>query len=165
MNDVITGMLTVFEKNRMTGTVGARLHFEDNTIQHDGILMYINKIDNRIGVTHLNLRNYYNYSNSTKEVFGNTGGLMMVRKFTFEKYGMFNENYVSCFEDVEVNMTLLSSGFKNYICSECVSYHYESLTRNEDPKNLDKLNYDYHNNLLPSIKNNIDKIKNNIIII
>ena len=165
MNDVITGMLSVFEKNKMTGTVGARLHFEDNTIQHDGILMFIHKIDNRIGVTHLNLKNYYNYSNSTKEVFGNTGGLMMVRNYTFEKYGMFNENYVSCFEDVEVNMSLLSSGFKNYICSECVSYHYESQTRNEDPKNLVKLNYDYHNNLLPFIKNNIDKIKNNIIII
>jgi GT2 family glycosyltransferase len=90
---------------------------------------------------------------------------MMVRNYTFEKYGMFNENYVSCFEDVEVNMSLLSSGFKNYICSECVSYHYESQTRNEDPKNLVKLNYDYHNNLLPFIKNNIDKIKNNIIII
>ena len=127
--------------------------------------MLINKIDHKVVPTHLNLRNYYNYSNSTKEVVGKTGGLMMVRKYTFEKYGTFNESYTSCFEDVEVNITLISSGFKNYICSECVSYHYESQTRNEDPKDLVKQNYDYLNHLLPSIKNNIDKIKNYLIII
>jgi GT2 family glycosyltransferase len=165
MNDVITGMLSVFEKNKMAGTVGARLHFEDNTVQHDGVLMFLNKKSNQFGVTHTNLRNYYNYFNHTKEVFGNTGGLMMVRKLTFKKYGMFNENYISCFEDVEFNINVLSAGFKNYICSECVSYHYESLTRNEDPKNMEKLNHDYFNNLVPSIKKNIEKIKSNIILI
>ena len=41
-------MLNVFKENRLTGTVGARLHFEDNTIQHDGMLSYIDKKNNFI---------------------------------------------------------------------------------------------------------------------
>ena len=163
LNDVISGMLSVFELNKLCGTVGGRLHFEDNTIQHDGVFMGIKESNGTLGVDHINLRNYYNYSNSTKEVFGNTGGLMMTRKTIFENNNMFNENYISCFEDVEYNLILNSIGLKNYICGECVAYHYESTTRNEDPKNLDKLRYDYMTNLIPVFKKNIEKIKHKLV--
>ena len=165
LNDVISGMLSVFESNKLCGTVGCRLHFEDNTIQHDGVFMGVKESNGIIDVNHNNIRNYYNYSNSTKEVFGNTGGLMMTRKTIFENNNMFNENYISCFEDVEFNIILNSIGLKNYLCGECVAYHYESKTRNEDPKNLDKLRYDYITNLIPSVKKNIEKIKHKLILL
>jgi len=164
LNDVISGMLSVFELNKLCGTVGGRLHFEDNTIQHDGVFMGVNESNGTLRVDHINLRNYYNYSNSTKEVFGNTGGLMMTRKKIFENNNMFNENYISCFEDVEYNLILNSIGLKNYICGDCVAYHYESKTRNEDPKNLDKLRYDYMANLIPIFKKNIEKIKHKLVL-
>jgi len=164
LNDVISGMLSVFELNKLCGTVGGRLHFEDNTIQHDGVFMGVNESNGTLRVGHINLRNYYNYSNSTKEVFGNTGGLMMTRKKIFENNNMFNENYISCFEDVEYNLILNSIGLKNYICGDCVAYHYESKTRNEDPKNLDKLRYDYMANLIPIFKKNIEKIKHKLVL-
>jgi len=165
MNDIVTGMLSVFDKNKMVGTVGVRLHFKDNTIQHDGMVIYLKKENSSFLISNLNLHNYYNYSTTTKEVIGNTGGLMMIRKNTFENKGMFNEKYNSCFEDVELNVLLTSSGLKNYTCGECVSYHYESITRNEDKGKMTKEGYDYHNTLIPVVKQNIDKIKNNIIII
>jgi GT2 family glycosyltransferase len=160
LNDVITGMLSVFEKNKNAGTVGARLHFEDNTIQHNGVFISKNtKRGDIIGVSHLNLTNYYNYYSGVKEIFGNTGGLLMIRKNLFESLGCFNENYISCFEDVELNIMCLSKGLKNYNNSDCVAYHYESQTRNEDPENLKKLSLDYHNNLIKCVDSNIDKIK------
>ena len=165
LNDVITGMLSVYETNKQAGTVGARLHFGDNTVQHDGILTFIRKNDNSFGVTHLNLKNYYNYANTIKDVFGNTGGLMMIRRNTFLDNGLFNEKYTSCFEDVELNLILLSNGFKNFINSECVSYHYESLTRKDDPDNLKKLENDYRNNLINSVNLHIDKIKHKFLIV
>jgi GT2 family glycosyltransferase len=162
LNDVISGMLNVFSTNIRCGTVGARLHFEDNTIQHDGIFVGLVKSNNTIRVGHLNLNNYYNYHNKTTEVIGSTAGLLMVRKNVFEKTGGFNEEYISCFEDVHLNVDLVSSGLKNYVCGECVAYHYESKTRNEDPENLSKLKIDYLNTLLPQIKNKWDKIKTKI---
>jgi GT2 family glycosyltransferase len=136
-------MLSIYDKNKKAGTVGCRLHFADNTIQHDGVFMGINKTNSTLGVSHLNLRNYYNYFNTTTEVFGNTGGLLMIRKKTFELCGFFNEKYISCFEDVELNIMTLSKGLTNYLCGDCVAYHYESTTRNEDPDNLKKLQKDY----------------------
>jgi GT2 family glycosyltransferase len=165
LNDVIGGMLNVFNINHNTGTVGSRLHFEDNTIQHDGVFIGISKTNNSIHVGHNNLKNYYNHRIGIVENFGNTGGLLMVRKKIFLKCGLFNENYISCFEDVELNIKTIISGLKNYTCSDCVAYHYESQTRNEDSKNMEKLKYDYLNNLLPFIKNNIEKIKNKFILI
>lgn len=162
LNDVITGMLSVFEKHKKTGTVGARLHYGDNTIQHNGVIMTMRKENGRIDVGHINISNYYNFYRNTQPVFGNTGGLLMIRKNLFESLGYFNENYTSCFEDVELNIMAISKGFENYNNSDCVAYHYESQTRNEDPDNLKKLNYDYQNFLVPCIKTNIEKIKNKI---
>jgi GT2 family glycosyltransferase len=166
LNDVITGMLSVFENNKNAGTVGARLHFGDNTIQHNGIFISMNsKKNNAIGVGHVNLTNYYNYYNGTSQTLGNTGGLLMIRENLFNSLGGFNENYISCFEDVELNVMCLTKGFKNYNNSDCVAYHYESQTRNEDPDNMKKLIIDYNDNLIKCVESNIDKIKTYINII
>jgi GT2 family glycosyltransferase len=116
-------------------------------------------------VGHFNLGNYYNYYSGVKDLFGNTGGLLMIRKNLFLSIGGFNENYISCFEDVELNMMCIVKGFKNYNNSDCVAYHYESQTRNEDPENIKKLNLDFQNNLIVSINSNIDKIKNHLTLI
>ena len=166
LNDIISGMLNVFNEHKNTGSVGCRLHFEDNTIQHDGIFISLNRKNNSIGLGHLNFKNYYNYHNNLKEVIGSTGGLLLVRKTTFIKQGMFNENYISCLEDVELNIKLLCGNHKNYICGDCVAYHYESKTRNKDPKKDEEFLYDYNHNFIPMInKNVIEKIKDKIIIV
>jgi GT2 family glycosyltransferase len=89
----------------------------------------------------------------------------MIRKQLFEDIGYFNENYISCFEDVELNGEALSLGFENYVNSDCVAYHYESVTRNVDPENLKKLNEDYIKNLIPFVQKKWEKIKNKIQII
>jgi len=162
LNNVISGMLNVYETNKKAGTVGARLHFGDNTVQHDGVFMSLNLEQATVGFGHLNLKNYYNFFNTTKEVFGNTGGLLMIRKKTFELCNMFNENYISCFEDVELNIMTLCMGFVNYLSGDCVAYHYESTTRNEDPDNLKKLQIDYSRNLIPLVNKHLDKIKHKV---
>jgi hypothetical protein len=44
-----------------------------------------------------------------------------------------------------------------------VAYHYESTTRNEDPDNLNKLKQDYHQNLVPMVKEKFESIKNKLV--
>jgi len=166
LNDVIYEMITVFKENKNTGTVGARLYFEDKTVQHDSIVIIIKKhseYGNVLGVTHDNLKSYYRYSTITKEVTGCTGALLMIRKNVFIKCEMFNEKYISCFEDVELNLKCITLGLKNYISGKSVAYHYESMTRNDDPNNLKKLNEDYTNNLVPFVNQNFEKFKDRIL--
>ena len=164
LNNVIYNMLSVFKEKNGVGTVGTRLHYEDNTIQHDGIAIYVSP-EKTLQITHSGLRNYYNYTTTTKEVIGNTGALLMIRKNVFVKMGMFNENYTACFEDVEINLKCLVLGLKNYFIGNSVAYHYESQTRNEDPEDMKKLINDYQNNLYPYIVQNLDKIKKHLIIL
>jgi len=162
LNNAIYSMLKVFKENNKVGTVGGRLHFENNTIQHDGVIIYVDK-NKTLQVTHKHLFNYYNYSTSLTKETGCTGGLLMIKKTIFEKCNFFNENYINCFEDVELNLSCTILGLTNYCEGNVVAYHYESQTRNEDVDNLKKLQHDYHNNLVPFMLENSEKIKSSFL--
>jgi GT2 family glycosyltransferase len=162
MNNVVYGMLKTFKEKPKVGTIGCRLHFGDNTIQHDGIMLYA-KPNSSVQVTHYGLRNYYNYTIGVKSVPGSTGALLGVRKNTFIKSGLFNEKYTNCFEDVELNLKLLTLGFENIFDGSLVAYHYESQTRNENPDNIKTLLNDYNYNLYPFISENVSTIKKYVI--
>jgi GT2 family glycosyltransferase len=162
LNNVIYEMLSVFKENVNVGTVGARLHFGNNTVQHDGVCILSNN-NNQVNVSHLDFGSYYRYNTNRSQVFGNTGALLMIRKNIFLKVGKFNENYIGCLEDVELNIMCLKHGLKNIFSGKAVAYHYESQTRNEDPETKNKFRNDLTTNLIPTINENYSKIKNYII--
>ena len=153
-------MLKVFKENSKVGTVGARLHYEDNTIQHNGIIMQLQPGNDQLILTHASLGAYYSYTTGIKEVVGSTAALMMIRKNTFNNAGGYNENYTTCFEDVELNLSVRLLGFKNYYDGSLVAYHYESKTRGKDEKNSRGEQEDYNKFLLPFVKNNKNKLFN-----
>jgi GT2 family glycosyltransferase len=151
-------MLKTYKTNNKTGTVGCRLHYDDNTLQHSGIYIQLEQIYKTITVTHNNSYSYFNYTIDNKEVAGNTAALMMVRKELFLKIGMFNEIYSHCWEDVELNLNCILMGYVNIICGNSVAFHYESKTRNIREEN-DEITFQYNNILIPFIKRNVDKLK------
>jgi GT2 family glycosyltransferase len=158
LNNVIFEMLSIYKNKNKIGTVGARLHYENNTIQHNGILCYLNK-DKQFGVTHAALHSYYTYTPYTKNVIGSTAALLMIKKNLFEKQNGYNENYTECFEDVELNLRCILMGYENYLSGKSVAYHYESQTRNESEEKNKKTIFDYQNFLNPFVMNNFDKFK------
>lgn len=157
LNNVLYGMLKIFKTTKNVGTVGCRLHYEDNTVQHNGVVAILDK-ENNLHLTHKNIRAYYNYQNSTHNVFGNTGGLMMIKKEIFEKCGHFNEEYINCFEDVELNAKCMLMGLNNFNDGSLVAYHYESQSRNDDQDNLKKESIDFKERLNPFIRENLNKL-------
>ena len=150
INNAITKMVNVLVNNKGVGTVGARLHFENNTIQHSGIILYLGQ-DRRVNISHKGLKSYYNYHTQTKEIFGNTAAFMMIRKDIFNKIGGFNQGYKECFEDVELNVDCLTRNLKNYFVSDAVCYHYESQTRNKSEEKLQREADDYVKRIIPLI--------------
>jgi len=84
--------------------------------------------------------------------------LMMIRKNIFETLGMFNENYISCLEDVELNLKCLLVGLENICDSNSVAYHYESQTRNLDEQKNKKFEFDYTNNFIRFYNDNKSKL-------
>ena len=45
---------------------------------------------------------------------------------------MFNEQYMDCLEDVELNMQCIIKGRKNMFAGNAVAYHFESRTRKSE---------------------------------
>jgi GT2 family glycosyltransferase len=160
LNNVIYGMLNVFKTKHNVGTVGCRLHFEDNTIQHDGVIMFVDK-QSKLHVSHKGLQSYFNFTPALNEVLGSTAALLMIRKNVFNNVGTFNESYVNCFEDVELNLQCLINGYLNYCDSNLVAYHYESVTRKDENK-ID-MSKDYFNSLVPFVSKNFEKVSKYIV--
>lgn len=134
VNDAISRMVKVYTQNKKTvGTIGARLHFGNNEIQHSGVIMSLVRHD-KLGVyfpslTHHGLGSYYNYHQNNVEVFGNTAAFLMISKVLFNGIGGFNDGYVECFEDVKLNIDCLTVNKKNIFVGDAVCYHYESQSR------------------------------------
>tara|TARA_R110002050_G_scaffold79261_6_gene169369 strand:+ start:1913 stop:3445 length:1533 start_codon:yes stop_codon:yes gene_type:complete len=150
INDAITNMVLVYQKNKKTvGTVGARLHYKNNKIQHAGIVSTLNKY-NSLSFTHLGLGSNYNYKDFG-EVIGNTAAFLLMSKSLFNSIGGFNEAYIECFEDVELNLECILKGKNNLFMGNAVCYHYESVSRGKSDEAMDRLRLDFKYRLLPFI--------------
>ena len=163
LNNVIYGMLKIFKEKSKVGTVGARLHYEDNTIQHNGVSIIMKESVKSFFVDHLMKKTYYKFLLGKNEVAGNTAALMMVRKSTFLKNNGFNENFKHCFEDVFFNLQLVNNGYINYCNCDYVAYHYESQTRNIKETEVEMVE-DFNKIIHPFIKENFERLKKYIIV-
>jgi GT2 family glycosyltransferase len=158
LNDVISGMLKTFKTKDRVGTVGCRLHFSNNTVQHDGISIILRQKHKAYTLDHLNRETYYKYNTGIDEVGGNTAALMMVRKKVFETMGGFNESFRHCYEDAILGLQLIKNGYYNYCNGECVAYHHESQTREVENNKLEMMQ-DFNEHVYPFIKENFEKFK------
>tara|TARA_R110000868_G_scaffold19400_7_gene83600 strand:+ start:10885 stop:12429 length:1545 start_codon:yes stop_codon:yes gene_type:complete len=151
LNNAITQMVAEYlKKGKQVGTIGARLHYGDNTIQHSGIVMFLST-EGRINLSHKGLRSYYSYHTTNTKVLGNTAAFMLTPKDLFVSIGGFNENYEECFEDVEYNLECLNKNKSNLFVPDAVCYHYESQTRNDDPDKQHREALDLNHRLIPKI--------------
>jgi len=131
INDAVTRMVQVYLQNKNTcGTIGCRLHFANNEIQHAGIQLTMDK-DNKLEIGHKGLKSYYNFYTGDVErnIVGSTAAFLLIDKQLFEKIEGFNPTYTECFEDVELNLAGLTHHRKNYFVGDAVCYHFESQTR------------------------------------
>lgn len=155
LNNTITRMMDVYLKNKKNiGTIGCRLHYGDNTVQHSGIMMFLHQ-NYQVGITHYGLRSYYTYHKETKkDILGNTGAFMMINKNLFQEIGGFDSSYRECFEDVQLNIECINRNKDNIFVGEAVCYHYESQTRNKSQEKLKRESEDYTKKLIPFILKN-----------
>lgn len=115
------------------GAVGAKLIFEDNTIQHAGIIMgkgglaghaHYGKDKNFIS-HQFELKIPYDYSACT-------AACLMVEKKKYKEVNGLEEKLKVAFNDVDFNLKLLEKGYNNIFLPNVMLYHYESKSRGLD---------------------------------
>ena len=115
------------------GIVGAKLLYENNTIQHSGVILnfcgvaghvYALERENEVG--------YFGRIMIQQNFSAVTGAFMMISKKDFEKIGKFDETFPVAYNDVDLCLKLKNIGkvvsYNPYI----MAYHYESRTRGYD---------------------------------
>ena len=114
IDDCITPMVKICSQESV-GTVGCKLLYGDDTIQHAGQKFYFKNNSKRpdFMVTHRGLKDSKDKFSEVDIVFGNTCGFCMIKKSLFEEIGGFNLKYVECFEDVELNVRCLLMNLDN----------------------------------------------------
>ena len=113
--------------NDSTGSVGIRLLYPDQKIQHAGIYFINGAPQHWLCGSN---KDYLLASHSyCKEVSGSTGAFLLFRKNLFERIGGMDEDFHLDYNDVDVCLKFEEFGYKNIMCSDITAYHFESKTR------------------------------------
>jgi len=111
------------------GAVGAKLIFENNTIQHLGVVWTLGgpghvaygSIETEEGHQCINVL--------THNLLMVTGACMMVRKTIFMELNGWDLNFPLNYNDVDFCLRLVEAGYRNILCPDSVLYHYESASK------------------------------------
>jgi glycosyltransferase involved in cell wall biosynthesis len=163
INDAISIMVSECLKNKKEiGTVGCRLHFKDNKIQHGGIVCYMNK-ENRMGFTNQGIRTVFGASFKKEEnIFGNTKNFFMIRKALFIGIGGFDTSPEESYEDILLSIECILRNYKNIYVGEAACFTNEI----SDKKDVEKLRNEQKvaiNLIAPKFSKYQKKLKNFIV--
>ena len=118
------------------GTVGPKLLYEDETIQHAGVILGLGGVASHayIGYDKDELGLYgrlsvpYNYS-------ANTAACLAVKRSIYEKVNGLEEDLMVAYNDIDFNIKVLKEGYYNVFLPQVELTHYESKSRGLDTTN------------------------------
>ena len=112
------------------GAVGARMFYEDGTIQHAGVIVGLGGLAS------------HPYAGAPKETYGHMGRIhavqelsavtaacVLVKKEVFEKVKGFESQYAVAFNDIDLCMKIRKAGYRIIYTPYANLTHYESKSR------------------------------------
>lgn len=127
--------LLMYGQRSDVGAVGAKLYYEDKTIQHAGIVIGLGA-HRTAGHTHYKV-NYENVGYMGKlcysqDVTAVTGACLFVKKSLYDEMGGLDESFAVALNDVDFCLRLRQKGYLNVWNPYCELYHLESKSRGMD---------------------------------
>lgn len=117
------------------GAVGAKLFYDNNTVQHGGIILNLGE-DRVAGHGHTGADKtnpgYMGKMFYIQNISAVTAACLMVEKSKYLKVGGFDEQLAVAYNDVDFCLKLDKLGYNNIFNPFCELYHYESLSRGLD---------------------------------
>lgn len=112
------------------GAVGARLLYQDDTIQHAGVVVGFGGIAGHtfIGL-HQAENSYFHRAMCAQDYSAVTAACMMTKAEVFGKVGGFTEELAVAFNDIDYCMKVRAQGLLVVYAPYALMYHYESKSR------------------------------------
>lgn len=113
------------------GCVGAKLYFDDDTIQHAGVVVGLGGV---AGHSHKHYprqhAGYFGRLQCVQNYLAVTAACLLVRKAVYEQVGGLNESDLKvAFNDVDFCLKVYKAGYRNLWTPYAELYHYESKSR------------------------------------
>ncbi len=130
INDEWLSQMVGFCQREEVGIVGARLYFDDNTIQHAGVVVGYGGIAGHVFTT-LDERDglYQSRTKVAVDYSAVTAACMMTKKSLFLQVGGFDEKYKVAFNDIDYCMKIRDLEKLVVYNPYTMLYHYESKSR------------------------------------
>lgn len=127
--------LLMYAQRDDVACVGAKLYYEDYTIQHAGIVIGLGA-HRTAGHTHykVNKENlgYMGKLCYAQDVSAVTGACLMVKKSLFDRAGGLDERFAVALNDVDFCLRMREMGYLNVFTPFAELFHYESVSRGLD---------------------------------
>lgn len=125
------------------GIVGARLYYEDDTIQHAGVVLGFGGMAGHtfIGSSRYD-DGYFSRIICAQDYSAVTAACMMVKKAVYEQVGGLNEDFKVAFNDIDFCMMVRKAGYLIVYNPAVELYHYESKSRGleDTPEKVERFN-------------------------
>lgn len=127
--------LLMYAQRKDVGAVGAKLYYEDRTIQHAGVVLGLGA-HRTAGHSHhrVDYRNlgYMGRLCYAQNVMAVTGACLMMRKALYTELGGLDEKLAVALNDVDLCIRAWKTGRVNVFTPFAELYHYESASRGTD---------------------------------
>ena len=127
--------LLMYAQRKDVGAVGAKLYYEDRTIQHAGVVLGLGAHrtagHSHYRVDHRNL-GYMGRLCYAQNVMAVTGACLMMRKSLYQELGGLDETLAVALNDVDLCVRAWKAGRVNVFTPFAELYHYESASRGAD---------------------------------
>ena len=125
------------------GIVGARLYYEDDTIQHAGVVLGFGGIAGHTFIGSSRYDNgYFSRIICAQDYSAVTAACMMTKKSIFEQVGGLTEEFKVAFNDIDYCMKVRELGKLIVYNPAAELYHYESKSRGleDTPEKVERFN-------------------------
>lgn len=127
--------LLMYAQRKDVACVGAKLYYEDYTIQHAGIVI-------GMGAHHTAGHSHYRVNRENlgymgklcyaQDVSAVTGACLMVKKSLYEQVGGLDESFAVALNDVDFCLRMRELGYLNVFTPFAELFHFESVSRGSD---------------------------------
>ena len=142
------------------GVVGGLLLYEDNTIQHAGVVIGMGGWADHVfkGMKPQHYGSPFVSPMVTRNVSAVTGACLAVSRATIEKIGGFDEQFIVCGSDIELALRANQNGLVNIYDPNVRLYHYESKSR--DASKIPQIDFDLSDRMYKNYRKNGDPYYN-----
>lgn len=127
--------LLMYAQRKDVGAVGAKLYYEDRTIQHAGVVLGLGA-HRTAGHSHYRADSqnlgYMGRLCYAQNVMAVTGACLMMRKALYKELGGLDEKLAVALNDVDLCIRAWKTGRVNVFTPFAELYHYESASRGTD---------------------------------